>query len=296
MGENSTIMVESLGARMNAVGLLLPPCRALLLFLERSGLGVSNLINEASAANPAEVEHLVRSLKADCSAQNLHSSLPSGDDARCAAASLVALLSELPEPLIPVEYYRRLAAAMELPDKEYQLSAIKAVLMRVPTVHFELLKHVAYFLSLMVSTRRWNKVQYAQLVETFAPFMSPPPETPDEVGLRMQITDLLITDFSTLFAESELTRREFSKPSEEQQAMLWRPQSVTCCSLAERKQKVESVRKHVLTTETADAKHFPAGNMQQLRGVREWMSDSSHDGSSTIAQARSTINDILNLL
>ena len=96
----------------------------------------------------------------------------------------------------------------ELPEKRFQLSAIKAVLARVPTTHYELLKHIAYFLSLFKASQRWsvhpncqllqlpqhsrpacalpgthllirsvdgrNKANFRQLVETFTPFMIPP--------------------------------------------------------------------------------------------------------------------------
>ena len=72
-------MVQSLGDRMNGVARVLGPCRSLLLFLERTSLGVVDLLGDA---NQADVEKLAESLKADCSARNLHDSLPTGDDAR----------------------------------------------------------------------------------------------------------------------------------------------------------------------------------------------------------------------
>jgi len=299
-------MVQSLGDRMNGVARVLGPCRSLLLFLERTSLGVVDLLGDA---NQADVEKLAESLKADCSARNLHDSLPTGDDARCAAACLVALLSELPESLIPMQLHSRLTAAIQLPEKRFQLSAIKAVLARVPTTHYELLKHIAYFLSLFKASQRWNKANFRQLVETFTPFMIPPnPENPEEVGLRIHLADMLVTEFLPLFKDStrEPSKEALARGRRASVQALLKPCSArdsgTGCStsISERECEIAKYRKHMMTADLKkdEVEHFPGArmNLKQVRTVREWIPSRRPDVVDTIGQAKSTIDDILSML
>ena len=211
---------------------------------------------------------------------------------------MLQLLSQLPVPLLNVSF-SRVAAAIRLKDVRYRNEAVKALLLRIPTPHFELLKHICYFLNLLLSARQWNNTNSTSVVGTFSQFvMSPDPaDEPNEIINRATVvTDLtltLITDFHSLFSVQS------TRPANKQEdAGAAEQLERSAASSAERERLIANQRKCVIKRELADIqadRRDPFLGKEQLKITRVWLKDdySPFNGQNSIDEAQKTIQEIL---
>ncbi|KAI5625834.1 active breakpoint cluster region-related protein-like [Silurus asotus] len=110
-------------------------------------------------------------------------------DVNVVSGTLKLYLRELPEPLIPSEYFQRLSKAMDLPDTNLRATTMLSELQSFPDVNRNTLLFLLHHLKRVALKEEMNKMSLSNLATVFGPtLMRPPAASLDQCALSVDIS------------------------------------------------------------------------------------------------------------
>lgn len=82
-----------------------------------------------------------------------------GQDVHTVASLLKKFLKDLPDALLPDNFYHKFVACARLPEEETRLSVLKDLVFQLPTAHYHTLRFIMRHLGKVVAHSKENKVK-----------------------------------------------------------------------------------------------------------------------------------------